>query len=127
MKADLQNSTARLWKQNASATDNHQYMITPGLYPFDSEINFIAQGDDHLETSLQEEKKNTKEVKATTAYQCDNHPPKNKKTVLIVRFIICSHAPLIEKLTHTVPMEPAPPRHPHGTQNILLSAASVKT
>ena len=67
------------------------------------------------------------DLQNSTAFQGDNHPPKNKKTVLIVRFIICSHAPLIEKLTHTVPMEPAPPRHPHGTQNILLSAASVKT
>ena len=45
IKADLQNSTAWLWKQNASATDNHQYMTTPRLDPFDSEINFLAQGD----------------------------------------------------------------------------------
>ena len=33
------------WKQIASATDNHQYLTTPWLYPFDSEINFLAQGD----------------------------------------------------------------------------------
>ena len=25
--------------------DNHQYLTTPGIYPFDSEINFLAQGD----------------------------------------------------------------------------------
>ena len=28
-------------------SNNHQYLTKTGLYPFDSEINFLAQGD-HL-------------------------------------------------------------------------------
>ncbi len=51
VKSDLLNSTARLWKQNASATklNNHPYITPPRGRSFDSRACSSYAQDDHVE------------------------------------------------------------------------------